>query len=93
VEKFGAEFAYTVDGGELGELEYENFNAASVKVKITGRNIHPGSSKNKMINSILIGMELNSLLPVDQRPEYTEHYEGFFLLTDIKGDVEHTEME
>lgn len=93
VEKFCAEFAYTVDGGELGELEYENFNAASVKVKITGRNIHPGSSKNKMINSILIGMELNSLLPVDQRPEYTEHYEGFFLLTDIKGDVEHTEME
>lgn len=92
VKKFNAEFAYTVDGGELGELEYENFNAASVKIKIKGRNIHPGTSKNKMINSMLIAMELNSMLPVADRPEYTEKYEGFFLLTDLKGDVEYTEM-
>lgn len=92
VGKFNCKFAYTVDGGELGELEYENFNAASAVIKITGRDIHPGSAKNSMINSILIAMELNSILPVEQRPEYTENYEGFFLLNDIKGSVENTVM-
>lgn len=93
VKKFNAQFAYTVDGGAIGELEYENFNAASGKIKIQGRNIHPGSAKNKMINSLLLGMELNSMLPVDQRPEYTEGYEGFFLLCDMHGDVENTQMD
>ena len=92
VEKFGAKYAYTIDGGEIGELEYENFNAATVNVKINGRNIHPGSAKNKMINSTLIGMELNGLLPVDQRPEHTEKYEGFFLLINMSGTVEDTSM-
>lgn len=92
VKKFGAEFAYTVDGGELGELEYENFNAASAKIVITGRDIHPGAAKNKMINAMLLAMELNSLLPVNERPEYTEGYEGFFLLTDLQGSIEKTEV-
>ena len=92
VEKFGAKYAYTVDGGEIGELEYENFNAATVKVKITGRNIHPGTAKNKMINSMIIGMELNAMLPVSQRPEHTEKYEGFFLLHAMNGSIENTEM-
>ena len=92
VEKFNCKFAYTVDGGELGELEYENFNAASAVVRIKGRDIHPGTAKNSMINSIMIAMELNSMLPVEQRPEYTENYEGFFLLNDIKGSVEDTTM-
>ncbi len=93
VEKFGAEFAYTVDGGEVGELEFENFNAASANVVIKGRDIHPGASKNKMINSMLLGMELNAMLPVNERPEYTEGYEGFFLLTNFKGTIELTEMD
>lgn len=93
VEKFGAEFAYTVDGGEVGELEFENFNAASANVVIKGRDIHPGASKNKMINSMLLGMELNAMLPVNERPEYTGGYEGFFLLTNFKGTVELTEMD
>lgn len=93
VEKFGAEFAYTVDGGEVGELEFENFNVASANVVIKGRDIHPGASKNKMINSMLLGMELNAMLPVNERPEYTEGYEGFFLLTNFKGTVELTEMD
>lgn len=93
VEKFNAKFAYTVDGGEIGELEYENFNAASLNLKISGRNIHPGASKNKMINSLLIGMEFNGMLPVEQRPEFTEKYEGFFLLGSMKGEVENCEME
>ena len=92
VKKFDCKFAYTVDGGELGELEYENFNAASAVIRIKGRDIHPGTAKNSMINSILIGMELNSMLPVEQRPEYTENYEGFFLLNDMKGTVEDTSM-
>ncbi len=90
VEKFGADFAYTVDGGELGELEYENFNAAGVKLVIKGRNVHPGTAKNKMINSIEIAMELNSMLPENQKPKYTEGYEGFFLLSSLNGDVEET---
>lgn len=90
VEKFGADFAYTVDGGELGELEYENFNAAGVKLVIKGRNVHPGTAKNKMINSIEVAMELNSMLPENQKPKYTEGYEGFFLLSSLNGDVEET---
>ena len=88
VAKFGAEYAYTMDGGKIGELEYENFNAASATVHIQGRNIHPGYAKGKMLNAILIGMELNALLPVEQRPEYTDGYEGFFHITDFKGTVE-----
>lgn len=93
VEKFGAEFAYTIDGGELGELEFENFNAASANIVIKGRDIHPGASKNKMINAILLGMELNSMLPVNERPEYTDEYEGFFLLTNFNGTIESTEID
>jgi tripeptide aminopeptidase len=92
VKKFNAAFAYTLDGGPLGELEYENFNAASAKIRIQGRNVHPGSAKNKMINSMLIAMELNSLLPPAERPEYTEDYEGFTHLTNIDGDVEETRL-
>ena len=88
VAGFGAEYAYTMDGGKIGELEYENFNAASATVRIQGRNIHPGYAKGKMLNAILIGMEMNSLLPVEQRPEYTDGYEGFFHITDFKGTVE-----
>ncbi len=92
VDKFGADFAYTIDGGEIGELEYENFNASIAKIKINGRNVHPGTAKNQMINSITIAMELQAMLPVNERPEYTENYEGFYLLFDIKGSVETTEM-
>lgn len=80
VEKFGAKFAYTIDGGEVGELEFENFNAASANIVIKGRDIHPGASKNKMINAMLLAMELNDMLPANERPEYTEGYEGLFLL-------------
>lgn len=93
VEGFNAKWAYTVDGGPIGELEYENFNAAGVKVIIKGRNVHPGSAKNKMINSVLIAMELNSMLPFNERPEYTEAYEGFFHLNNMAGDVEETTMQ
>lgn len=88
VKKFGADYAYTMDGGALGELEYENFNAASAKIRIQGCNIHPGYAKGKMTNAILVAMELNSLLPVEQRPEYTCDYEGFFHITGISGSVE-----
>ena len=88
VAKFGAKYAYTLDGGAVGELEYENFNAAGATVTIQGRNVHPGTAKGKMKNAILIGMELNSLLPVDQKPEYTCGYEGFFHLISFKGEVE-----
>lgn len=88
VEKFGADYAYTMDGGAVGELEYENFNAASASVKIQGSNLHPGYAKGKMKNAILIGMELNSLLPVEQRPEYTCGYEGFFHIIGFNGSVE-----
>lgn len=90
VEKFNCKFAYTVDGGAIGELEYENFNAATATIKIQGRDIHPGSAKNSMINSLLIAMELNSMLPADQRPEHTEGYEGFYLLDELNGNVENT---
>ena len=88
VQKFGAKYAYTLDGGQVGELEYENFNAAGATIRIQGRNVHPGTAKGKMKNAILIGMELNALLPVEQRPEYTSGYEGFFHLISFKGEVE-----
>ena len=92
VEKFGARYAYTIDGGEIGELEYENFNAAAAKIHIQGSNIHPGYGKDKMVNSMLIAMELNAMLPVEQRPRYTQGYEGFFHLTNINGTVEETNL-
>ena len=92
VARFGADFAYTMDGGEIGELEYENFNAASAKIHIQGRNVHPGSAKGKMRNAILIATELNGLLPVEQRPEYTEGYEGFFHLISFNGSVENADI-
>ena len=88
VEGFGADFAYTVDGGPVGELEYENFNAASAKVEFNGLNIHPGSAKDRMLNSQYIAMEYERLLPAAQKPEYTEGYEGFIHLTDMEGTVE-----
>ena len=92
VADFGAEVAYTVDGGTLGEIEYENFNAASGKVEITGVNVHPGDAKNKMINALLVGMEFNALLPEDQRPALTEGYDGFFHLVGMEGDEALTRM-
>ena len=92
VEKFAADFAYTVDGGPIGELEYENFNAATAKITIQGRNVHPGTAKGKMINSILIANELNNMLPVNERPEYTEDYEGFYHLMYFSGSVEKTSI-
>ena len=92
VKEFGAEYAYTMDGGEVGELEFENFNAASAKIHIQGRNVHPGYAKGKMKNAILIGMELNSLLPVQQRPEFTEGYDGFFHIISFKGCVEEADF-
>lgn len=90
VKGFGADYAYTADGGTVGELEYENFNAASAVVTVRGLNIHPGSAKNKMVNSQYIAMEFEGLLPKNQKPEYTEGYEGFFHLTDMRGEVEKT---
>lgn len=88
VKKFGAIYAYTMDGGEIGELEYENFNAASAKISIQGKNIHPGYAKGKMMNALNIGTELNSLLPLNERPESTEGYEGFYHLVHFSGEVE-----
>lgn len=92
VDGFGADYAYTIDGGALGELEYENFNAASGKVKVHGLSIHPGSSKNKMVNALLIGMEFQSMLPVFENPMATEGYEGFFHLDSMAGTVEEAEL-
>ena len=92
VKRFGADFAYTLDGGEEGELEYENFNAASAKIVINGINVHPGSSKDKMVNSIILGMEFNSMLPPSETPSHTENYEGFFHLNKIEGSVEQTTL-
>ncbi|HCE57582.1 MAG TPA: peptidase T [Prolixibacteraceae bacterium] len=92
VKKFGADFAYTLDGGEIGELEFENFNAAGVKIKIQGRSVHPGAAKNKMINASLVAHEIIGMLPALERPEHTEKYEGFFHLTDFKGNVEKAEV-
>jgi tripeptide aminopeptidase len=88
VKKFGADFAYTMDGGGPGELEYENFNAAGAKLHIQGRNIHPGYAKDKMINAMLVAMELNAMLPVNERPEFTKDYDGFFHLIKMDGTVE-----
>ena len=88
VEAFGADFAYTVDGGMEGELEYENFNAASAKIEIQGRNVHPGYAKAKMINAIDVACELQTLLPAEQRPQYTEGYEGFYHCVAVNGTVE-----
>ena len=92
VPGWGADVAYTVDGGAWGEMEYETFNAASMKVTIHGSNIHPGSAKNKMKNSILIGLEFQSMLPENEKPQYTEKYEGFFHLNNIGGNVENTTL-
>ncbi|MGF7534698.1 peptidase T [Bacillus mexicanus] len=92
VKRFNASFAYTVDGGPLGELEYESFNAASAKITIKGNNVHPGTAKGKMINSAKIAMKLNSLLPANEAPEYTEGYEGFYHLLSMQGDVEETKL-
>ena len=91
IERFGADFAYTVDGGKLGELEYENFNAAGGTVKVHGRSVHPGDAKNKMINAALICYEFHSMLPVFQNPMYTEKREGFFHLTGVNGGTENAE--
>lgn len=91
VARFGASYAYTVDGGYEGELEYENFNAASAKFEVQGKNIHPGSAKDKMLNALQVICEINSMLPPVQRPEHTEGYEGFYHLACINGGVEHAE--
>lgn len=92
VKEFDADFAYTIDGGEIGELEYENFNAAGAKVILNGRNIHPGNAKNKMKNAVLMAMEFNAMLPASEVPGSTEGYEGFFHLNDFNGTVESAEM-
>lgn len=93
VAAFGAEFAYTVDGGPLGELEFESFNAAMAKITCKGVNVHPGTAKGKMINSAKIAMEFHAQLPAGEAPEHTEGYEGFYHLSSIKGDVEETRMQ
>ncbi len=93
VKRFGADFAYTVDGGFEGELEYENFNAAGAKITIQGRNIHPGYAKDKMINALQVAADLNNQLPVWERPEHTEGYEGFYHLTGLSGGVENATVE
>ena len=93
VKRFGADYAYTMDGGQIGELEYENFNAAGANIHIQGKNIHPGYAKDKMVNSQLVAMELHQMLPVGQRPELTKDYEGFYLLIKMEGTVEETKMQ
>lgn len=93
LEKFPADFAYTIDGGKCGEIQYENFNAASAIISIKGRNVHPGSSKNKMINALSIANELDFLIPANQRPQYTEKYEGFFHLNEVNGNVENCSLK
>ena len=90
VKKFGAKWAYTMDGGEVGKLEFENFNAAAAKIRVKGRNVHPGYAKNKMINSLLVANEYASLLPADETPGTTEGYEGFYHLIGMEGEVENT---
>ncbi len=92
VKKFGADFGYTLDGGSIGELEYENFNAAVAIVRIKGRNIHPGNAKNRMLNSLTLAMEFEQLLPENEKPEYTSNYEGFYHLTEISGSVDSAEV-
>ena len=92
VKKFSADFAYTMDGGGSGELEYENFNAAKLVVKVQGRNVHPGYAKDKMINAMLVAIEFNEMLPVNMRPEFTEGYDGFYHLTHMEGTVENASL-
>lgn len=92
VKKFGADFAYTIDGGPLGELEYENFNAAGAKIEIHGKNVHPGSAKNVMLNSLSIALELENMLPKNEKPEFTSDYEGFIHLHTLSGSVDFTKM-
>ena len=92
VEKFGCKWAYTMDGGEVGELEFENFNAAAAKIEVKGLNVHPGYAKDKMVNSLLVANEFVSMLPVNEIPAMTEGYEGFFHLIGMEGDVEHTTL-
>lgn len=93
VKKFGADFAYTLDGGEIGEIEFENFNAAGARITIQGRSVHPGMAKNKMINALLVATRIIHLLPPVQRPEHTEKYEGFYHLMSLNGSVEKAEMQ
>jgi tripeptide aminopeptidase len=93
VGKFGADFAYTLDGSEIGELEFENFNAAHATLKIQGKSVHPGTAKNKMVNSLIVAHRIIAMLPPTQRPEHTEGYEGFFHLIALKGSVDQAEME
>jgi len=92
VKRFGADFAYTVDGAFFGEVEYETFNAAAAIVNVNGKNIHPGDAKNRMKNAILIGMEFNELLPINERPEFTENYEGFYHINHMEGNVESAKL-
>ena len=92
VKKFGADFAYTVDGGEIGELEYENFNAAGARITVKGRSVHPGSAKNKMISAINIAIDITQFIPAQMKPEYTENYEGFFHLARFDGMLEKTTL-
>lgn len=93
VTKFGADFAFTLDGGEIGELEFENFNAAGAKITIHGRSVHPGAAKNKMINALIVAHKIVAMLPPTQRPEHTEKYEGFYHLTSLEGNVDKAEMQ
>lgn len=93
VKKFGADFAYTLDGSELGELEFENFNAASAKITVNGRSVHPGYAKDKMVNALLVANKIISMLPAHQRPEHTEKYDGFYHLLSLNGNVEKAEMQ
>lgn len=93
VEKLNADFGYTMDGGAIGELEFENFNAAGATIKVQGRNIHPGYAKDKMLNAILIGQEFNAMLPINQRPEFTTGYDGFFHLMKFEGTVENATFQ
>lgn len=93
VEKFGADFAYTLDGSELGELEFENFNAAHAVIEIQGKSVHPGTAKNKMINALIVANRIISMLPASQRPEHTEGYEGFFHLVSLSGNVSNASLE
>ena len=91
IQRFGAQYAYTIDGGEVGSAEYETFNAAHAVLRVKGRNVHPGSAKDKMVNAALLAMEFNAMLPAVERPEHTSGYEGFYHLTSIKGSVEEAE--
>ncbi len=93
VQRFGADFAYTLDGGEVGELEFENFNAAGAKITVQGRSVHPGFAKDKMVNAAIVANKIISMLPPQQRPEHTDGYDGFFHLTELSGNVEKAEMQ